>query len=295
MNDSKGTVALLLTVIIFGSSYAITKVGLEEISPLVLSFTRSFVAVVFLSLMILIKGDSGVFIRTVKDEWKYFAVLGLVGVALFNIFQNVGVKLTSSALAGTLHNTIPFFILILSWAFLHEKITKNKIIGIFTGLVGVCIIVFVGKDFTDMLHNQTIVGNALVLGSAVMWAAYTILNKNVSNHYNPLYLTASAYIFGSLFLLPAAASLENIGSLASLSMKTWSIVLYLGIFSSGITFLLWNYALSRMDSTKASVFIYLIPIVAMLFGWAFMGETITFYMVMGFALTIIGIYLSGKK
>lgn len=295
MNDCKGTVALLLTVIIFGSSYAITKVGLEEISPLVLSFTRSFVAFIFLSFLIIIKDDYGEFVKRIKGEWKYFSALGMAGVVMFNIFQNVGVKLTSSALAGTLHNTIPIFILILSWIFLHEIITKNKIIGVLTGLVGVCIIVFVGKDFTDMLHNQTIVGNALVLGSAVMWAAYTILNKNVSKHYNPLYLTTSAYIFGSIFLLPVAASIEDIGTLASLSMKTWAIVLYLGIFCSGITFLLWNYALSRMDSTKASVFIYLIPIVAMLVGWAFMGETITIYMIIGFALTIIGIFISGKN
>jgi drug/metabolite transporter (DMT)-like permease len=50
-----------------------------------------------------------------------------------------------------------------------------------------------------------------------------------------------------------------------------------------------------MDSTKASVFIYLIPIVAMLVGWAFLGETITFYMVVGFALTIVGIWISGRK
>ncbi len=295
MNDSKGTVALLVTMTIFGSSYAITKVGLEGISPVVLSLARSLVACIFLCALIVIKGDSGVFITKLKGEWKYFAALGMTGVALFNIFQNVGVKLTSSALAGTLHNTIPLFILILSWAFLHEKITTHKIIGIFTGLVGVCIIVFVGTDFTDMLHSQTVVGNALVLVAAVMWAAYTILNKNVSKHYNPLYLTASAYIFGSLFLLPIAASVEDIGSLASLSAKTWSIVLYLGIFCSGITFLLWNYGLSRMDSTKASAFIYLIPIVAMLVGWAFMEEKITFYMVMGFALTILGIYISGKE
>ena len=295
MDDSKGTLALLVTVLIFGSSYAITKVGLEEISPLVLSFTRSFIAFVFLSSIIIVKGDAGVFIKKLTGGWKYFAVVGMVGVTMFNIFQNVGVKLTSSALAGTLHNTIPIFVLILSGAFLHEKVTKNKVAGIAVGLVGVCIIVFVGKDFTDMLHNQTIVGNAMVLGSAVIWAAYTILNKNVSKHYNPLYLTASAYTFGSLFLLPFAASFEHIGSLASLSMKTWAIVIYLGIFCSGITFFLWNYALSRMDSTKASVFIYLIPIVAMLVGWAFLGETITFYMVVGFALTIVGIWISGRK
>lgn len=295
MNDGKGTAALLATMVIFGSSYAITKVGLEGISPLVLSFARSIVACVFLCATILVKGDSGVFITKIKDEWKYFAALGMTGVALFNIFQNVGIKLTSSALAGTLHNTIPLFILILSWVFLHEKITNPKILGIFTGLAGVCIIVFVGSDFTDMLHSQTVVGNAMVLGSAVMWAVYTLLNKNMSKHYNPLFLTASAYIFGSVFLLPVAISMEHIGSLASLSVKTWSIVLYLGIFCSGITFLLWNYALSRMDSTKASVFIYLIPIVAILVGWAFMGETITFCMLLGFALTIIGICISGKE
>lgn len=295
MNDSKGTVALLVTMIIFGSSYAITKVGLEGISPVVLSLTRSLVACVFLCAVIRIKGDFGAFISKIADEWKYFAALGLVGVALFNIFQNVGITRTSSALAGTLHNTIPLFILILSAAFLHEKITTHKIIGILTGLVGVCIIVFVGTDFTDMLHSQSVVGNAMVLGSAVMWAAYTMLNKNRSTHYTPLYLTASAYIFGSLFLLPVAASVEDIGSLASLSVKTWAIVLYLGIFCSGITFLLWNYGLSRMDSTAASAFIYLIPIVAMLVGWAFLGERITSYMIMGFALTIIGIYISGKE
>jgi drug/metabolite transporter (DMT)-like permease len=71
------------------------------------------------------------------------------------------------------------------------------------------------------------------------------------------------------------------------------IILYLGIVASGIAYLLWNYALSRMDASRASTFLFLMPVITTLIGWLYMGEVITAQFIIGTVLVLAGIYLAG--
>lgn len=295
MENRKGMIALLITVLIWASSFAVTKIGLQQIEPMTMAFIRAFFASVFLLFIICGKKQFKSFLCVVKTDWKYFLILAIIGIALFNIFQNIGVKYTSSALAGVLQNTNPLFILILSGIFLHEIITRKKIIGVVVGFLGMLIIVFGGVNINEIFKSQSFLGNVLIIGSSVSWAIYSILNKKVFKKYTPLHLTAIAYIFGTIFLFPIAFLFENTSTLFLFSIKSWLIVGYLGVVASGITFFLWNYALSKMEATKASVFLFLIPVIAILIGWLFMEEALTVYTITGSILILGGIYITEKK
>ncbi len=290
----KGLLAILLTVLIWGSSFAVVKIGLQEIEPLMLTLLRALFASIFLMSIILLRREQKVFLKAVKTDWKYFLVLGLIGITLFGLLQNVGIKYTSSALAGILQNTNPLFILVLSGIFLKEIITKNKILGLVTGFLGVCFIVFVGTDIKELFSSETFLGNVLIIASALSWAIYSILNKRVFKKYSPLHLTSIAYIFGTILLIPAVLIFSSVADLSELSLKSWLIILYLGITCSAIAFFSWNYALSKMDASKASAFLYLIPVIAIFIGWAFMGEEVSTYALLGSGLVLGGVYLTEK-
>ncbi|MFB0546400.1 MAG: EamA family transporter, partial [Anaerolineae bacterium] len=73
------------------------------------------------------------------------------------------------------------------------------------------------------------------------------------------------------------------------------IVLYLGIVASAITFFLWNYALSKMDASKASVFLFLGPVIVIIISWLFMGEVITIHTIIGSVLVLFGVYLTERQ
>ena len=240
---------------------------------------------------LLLKGNRQEIARALKYHLGYIIGLGVVGVALFNIFQNIGIGLTSSGIASLLVASNPVFILILSASFLGEKITKSKAAGIVLGFVGIIIVSFLGKNMALLLRSGSFWGNILALLSAVCWAVYSVMNKNALKRYSPLILTALAYVFGSLILFFFCFTFEDVSLIFQWSLSSWLILLYLGILASGVTFYLWNYALSIMEASRVSVFIFLIPVLAILLGKVILNETITGFTFLGTALVLSGIYL----
>lgn len=218
-------------------------------------------------------------------------MLGATGVTLFNIFQNVGIQYTSSGIASVLLATNPLFVLVLSIIFLREEINRNRVIGMMLGFFGIVIVIFGGKNIMGFLLSSSFAGNILVLFSALCWGLYVIMNKRVLRQYSPLLLTTSAFIFGSLLLFILCVFSRNFSVITGLSATSWLFVIYLGLISSGLTYLLWNYVLKRMEASKASVFLFLIPIVAILLGKIILAEKITPSLVVGAGLVLSGIYL----
>jgi drug/metabolite transporter (DMT)-like permease len=293
MSSIKAFWALIATVLIWASSFAVIKLGLQEINPYFLAFIRAFIAAGFLVAIIVVRGELAAFLRYVARNWKALGVLGLIGIALFDVLQNVGIHHTSSALAGVLLNTNPLFITVFSAIFLGEVITRNKVLGLFLGFVGMCLVVFDGQDLRSVVESQTFLGNALVILSAVTWAVYSILNKHALTDGSPLHLTAASYIFGTVFSLPLIYFFD-VKPLFSVSSGSWGIILYLGAVASGATFFLWSFALSKMEASRASVFLFMIPVVAIVIGWAFLAEQISTSTIFGSVLVLVGIYLSEK-
>lgn len=291
MISKKGIIALSVTVFIWASTFTVIKIGLERITPLNLSFVRSILATFFLLGWLLLKGNQQEIARALKFHLGYIIGLGVVGVALFNIFQNIGIGLTSSGIASLLVASNPVFILILGASFLGEKITKSKAAGIVLGFVGIIIVTFLGKNMALLLRSGSFWGNILALLSAVCWAVYSVMNKNALKRYSPLILTALAYVFGSLILFFFCFTFEDVSLIFQCSLSSWLILLYLGILASGVTFYLWNYALSIMEASRVSVFIFLIPVLAILLGKVILNETITGFTFLGTALVLSGIYL----
>lgn len=291
MISKKGIIALSVTVFIWASTFTVIKIGLERITPLNLSFVRSILATFFLLGWLLLKGNRQEIARALKYHLGYIIGLGVVGVALFNIFQNIGIGLTSSGIASLLVASNPVFILILGASFLGEKITKSKAAGIVLGFVGIIIVTFLGKNMALLLRSGSFWGNILALLSAVCWAVYSVMNKNALKRYSPLILTALAYVFGSLILFFFCFTFEDVSLIFQCSLSSWLILLYLGILASGVTFYLWNYALSIMEASRVSVFIFLIPVLAILLGKVILNETITGFTFLGTGLVLSGIYL----
>jgi len=244
--------------------------------------------------LILLVGFNEGFVKlreALREKSLYFLLLGAAGVALFNIFQNIGIQYTSSGVASVLSATNPLIVLVLGATFLQERINRNKLIGMALGFIGVAIIIFGGKSIVDFLLSSSFFGDILVLCSALCWGLYVIMNKKVLERYSPLLLTASAFIFGSLILFFLCLSSGDFSAIIGLSTSSWLLVIYLGFISSGVAYFLWNYALKKTEASKASAFLFLIPVVAILLGKIILAERITFFITAGAGLVLSGIYL----
>lgn len=118
------------------------------------------------------------------------------------------------------------------------------------------------------------------------------MNKKVLGEHSPLLLTTSAFIFGSILLFILFLSSQDLSIFSGLSIRSWLLVVYLGFISSAVAYFLWNYALEKMEASKASVFLFLIPVVAILLGKALLAEKISLSIITGTALVLLGIYLT---
>ena len=225
-----------------------------------------------------------------RDFWS-FSVLGLVGVTFLYVFQFYSLRFISATEGSIIINLHAIFAMLLSSAFLSEPLTQRKTWGVFVAFSGVIAITITNTTGTTVNLIEP-VGVLLMIAAALCWASYSVYGKKVLQRYSNQVSTSCAFLLGTIYLIPFAASEESIGALARSSSLTWLSVIFLAIPSSVVTYILWNRLIHELDVTKVLVSLYAIPIPTAILSYFILGETITYSVVLGAGLIIVGVYLT---
>jgi drug/metabolite transporter (DMT)-like permease len=231
-------------------------------------------------------------IKAFKDDWFYFLIIGSFGLALMHITENFALKMTSTSETAIIMNSDPLLIAMLSYAFLKERVSKRKMLGLLIGYIGVTMVILKGNDLYSYMTSQTFTGNLLAFFSSCAWAVYTVMCKKKINKYGPVIFTTAASVFGAIVLGIFAFKLESVPNVFSLSANSILILLYLGIVVSLFNYLLWNFALKSYNASNIGSYWFLVPVIATIIGVWFFKEQLTASMVCGGGLIIIGIFLT---
>jgi drug/metabolite transporter (DMT)-like permease len=296
MKINNGLLAVFLAVFIWGATYVVTKIGLGSIGPNTLGFLRGVLGSIFLLSILIFQHQLKEFIDVIRKNVKAFAMLGFIGITSSMVFQNLALIYTTSALFSIiLSTTTPIFIALISILFFREKFSKLKVLGLILGFVGVAVVLVNKEIFTGIGGFLSIIGQVLSLATSIVWAIYSVQNKHYSKNISAIFLTAGAYIFGTLFLAPIAFLFESPLAILNFSATSWAIILFLGIVSSGVAFLLWAYGFTKVEASKAGMFMYLIPVISLLLGQMLLGETLTAQAIVGSIIILSGVALVGKE
>ena len=225
-----------------------------------------------------------------KEFWR-FSILGLSGVTLLYVFQFYSLKFISATEGSIIINLHAIFAMLLSAVFLNEVLTLRKMCGVFVAFSGVIVITVKNATLTS-LNLIELVGVLLMVGAALCWAAYSVSGKKVLQRYTNQVATSCAFLLGTLYLIPFAGSEGRMDALANSSWLTWVSVVFLAIPSSVVAYILWNHLIRQIDVTKVLVSLYVIPIPTAILSYIILGETITYSLVLGAALVIVGVYLT---
>ncbi len=288
----KGTAALLAVALVWASTYAFTKLGMREVPPLTLALLRCSLGSAFLIAAVLITRRWVDVARALRKDLLLSCALGAVGVTAFYACQNLSVQLTSSGIASVLVATNPIFILLLAALVLGERVVVHGVLAVALGFVGVLMIFLGGNVLGETAGDATLIGNIIAVGGGLSWAVYTVMSKGAVERQSALVLTTLAYLTGSCLLVPLALLEERSVSVADLTLATWAIILYLGVLGSGVPYLLYNYALTTMEAGRAGVFLFLIPVGALLIGMVFLHEPVTVWAGVGAILVLMGTFLA---
>jgi drug/metabolite transporter (DMT)-like permease len=285
----RAIVALIAVMIVWGSTFVVTKSAIAELPPLTLAFVRVAIG----SLLLLPFAMPRLRQSGSKLPWDWLWAMGFIGVTLYYILFNFSLALTSASQGALVQSSIPAVTAAVAAIWLRESPSRARVFGIALSILGV-LVVFSGGTGADARAASPVLGNMLMFGSVVCWGLYTSCARKVAQ-FDAIVITLFVTAIGALLLLPfAVLEIWNGASIAA-GPRAWAGALYLGALASGAGYLLYNYALKHMAASQVGVFTNLIPVVGVLTGVLALGEALSWQAILGGAIVMIGVAVTTKE
>ena len=219
------------------------------------------------------------------------AILGM-GVNMLVFFK--GLSLSTPINSAVLITTTPIIVLIMSAILIKEKITRRKVLGIFIGLIGALGLIIFGTEIRQDAPNIPL-GNFLILMNSVFYGTYLILAKILISKYHPFTFMKWLFSLGILICLPFG--FQEMAEI-QWSLLPFDIIWRIAFVIIGTTFFtyLFNiFALTQLKASTLVAFIYVQPVLGILFAIAMGKDTLTTIKILGAAMVLFGVYLSSRK
>ncbi|WP_449540267.1 DMT family transporter [Ferdinandcohnia sp. Marseille-Q9671] len=276
MNRYLFGVLVVTTTALMGSSFAVGKIGLTYVSPLLLVGLRFTIAGILMALLVWRKPlprNSLDWLRIITIG--FFQTAGVMGCIFLSL------RTISAGESSILTFSNPLLVVILSTVFLGIRYNLFHWLGVLIGFSGV----FITLGF----HLQLEFGILLGLGASISWSIGTLLIKKWGMRFNIWVLTAYQMLFGGMILLLLSVTLET----PSIQFTATSIfiILWLAIMASIVQFAIWFYLINTGDPGKTSAFLFLAPFFGVLSGWILLNEVVEWFVYLGALFIFAGIFL----
>ena len=280
---------MIICVIVWAFAFPFIKIGLNDLSFTNLTIMRFFVVCIVLIAILLLQPKR--FSKLHKKDIIPIFMLGFLGVIVYHLGLNYGEQYVSPGAASLIIATIPVLVVISAFIFLKEKMTSKKLLGVIIALSGVVLISIWGTPNTSIEINY-IHGALAVVLAAIMGAFYTIVGKKLLKRYTALSLTVYAMLLGSIALIPFLFLNPSISNqVTAMSARSWFAILFLGVCSTVIGYILWYVGLEIKSASEVSVYLYAVPVLSTIISYFLFGDKITMFFALGGVLVIIGLVL----
>lgn len=279
-----GTGFALIAALISGTNNFLTKVGVTVVSdPIFYTTLKNLVAVIFLigALVLLRKWRE---IATLsKKEWAQLFVIGIIGGGISFALFFTGLSMTSALSGSLIHKTLIFWVLLLAYPLLKERLSPLALLGV-AAVFGANLILGGFKGF----HFGT--GELLILGATLLWAGETIIAKKILTRVSPLLVAAARMTIGSVLLLLFLAFSGRLVGVAGLNAMQWGVTALSGVLLFGYV-LTWYTALSKAPATYVAALLVPATLVTNILSIIFVTHTITGTQMASAGFTAIGVGL----
>jgi drug/metabolite transporter (DMT)-like permease len=279
---------LVLMVALWSLNFVIGKIALREFPPLLLAAVRTAIAGIVIIPVFLLRNRRRSIRWTARDIASLL-VLGVLGIALNQVFFVMGLSHTSVAHSAIVIAMMPVLVLLMAAIRGQETLTWRKVSGLAVAISGAVVLQAARHG-----GEASIVGDIYTLLCGVVFAAYTVFGKSVLTKYDTVTMNTFAYVGGALALTPVILWSLGRFNFTSVSPAAWLSVGYMAIFSSVISYLIYSYALSHIAASRVSAFSYLQPLGATLLAIPILGEHVTAPLLIGGALTLAGVYTTER-
>lgn len=283
-----GYLSAIAATLFWSGNFTIARGVIENIPPISLAYWRWTTAVFILAPFAIKSLISDWAI--IKRHFIYLSITSILGVSLFNTLIYIAGHSTSAINMSLIAITFPIFIIIISRFIFHESITLNKGLGILLVISGVIILITKG-DLLILKNISFVAGDLWMLLAAIAFALYSILIKQKPAGLGTRSFQLSTFIIGLLFLTPFYIweSVTTDFQIQTIDKNIFYSILYLGIFASLFSYILWGKAVEYLGPTKPAMIYYTLPIFSGLIAYIFLGEKIENLHLLSMLLILIGV------
>ena len=300
MGDSGGigsgrrrtVLAFCFLVVVWGSSFPAIKVGLDHAPPLLFAGLRTLLGGVFIAAAAAVWGKDaspGRGMSGVLGMLGVLAVATALNVVFFIGFQTLAVMRLPSGSAAVLIYLQPILTGLLAWAFLGEALTPLKSVGLLLGFAGV-----VAVSSGSLSGGLSPVGVLLGVVSALSWAGGTVYFKRQQDGGSTRWFVAFMFLCGGLVLTLCGLAADPLSEI-SWSTGFAASLLYTSFAGIAMAWVLWLRLVSAGEASRVSAYIFFVPLVSVALGAVFLGEELSYSLILGAALIVTGIYLVNRR
>lgn len=293
-NKIKTYALALFAMLLWGSAFPALKISYQNFnilandyaSKMLLAGVRFFLAGFLVFIYILVFDRK--LVKQFKPNFKFLLILGILNTTINYLFFYIGVGNTSGVKSAILQSSSTFLTVLFAHFMLSEKINKRTGFALLLGLLGI-IASNIGKGF-DL--SFTLQGEGFIFITGITSALATILVKRSGKEISSLVMTSGQMMLGSILLLIVGF----VGKSPDITINTKGILvlLYSSIISS-LAYAIWYYLLSRNPASEITFLRLFIPIFGTVLSAIVLGESLTYYILFGLFLVVLGVYFINKK
>jgi drug/metabolite transporter (DMT)-like permease len=283
--------ALFSVALFWGTTFLAIRIGVESIPPLLVTGLRNVIAgLLFLAYLAYSK-------KLEKMDWPRLRrnmVIAFMLIVLGNGLTTFAEKYISSGLAALISTLSPLSVLVINLSLGNEKPSFKIITGILLGISGMYLIY--QNNIADLFNPEYRLGIGAMLIAVMMWASGTIYTKRSAAHPGNIIVNLCVQMLFAGFLLVIMQLFINpVAAWQNWSERSFLAVIYLALFGSVVGYASYNYALSKLPSTRVSVITYINVVVALFLGWLILDEKVTLKVIMAAGLIISGVIVANLR
>ena len=286
-------VRLTLVAVAWGGTFIAGR-SLAGVAPMFSACLRFVLASAALSLFLLLSGKG--FRRVNVRQAIVVTLLGFCGIFSYSFFFFSGLQYISASRSALIVALNPAVMTLIAYLFYRERVPAIKVLGIVLCFCGVALVVG-GGEAQGAAGARGWLGEALIGGCVLSWSAYSVFCKTVVRQLGPLHTVTYSIYAGTVMLVcyAAATGVLRMDAVWRFSMAEIASLFYLGVIGSAVAYIWYYEGIKQIGVARASVFIAINPLSAVILGAALLGEQITLATLLGGVLILGGIVVENRQ
>lgn len=279
---------LIFQQLIASGTHIVAKLVVNDIDPFTLTMLRSAVAAIVILGMMAVRKVNFRFDR--GDRIKII-FLSALAVPVNQFLFLYAIRYTTPANAALLYGMTPAIVLTISIFIGRERLVAKRLIGVVIAFMGVILVIFEKGLKIDADYTR---GNIIIFIAVMAWALYTVYGRDMILKYGAFKAGSVTMVLGTVLYFPVGITETVQFSYGTLNLYHWAGILYLAVMTSIFAYLLWYYALGRIEASRVTIFMNLQPVFTTILSVIVIGQSLSLLFIAGGVMVLGGVFISQR-